>query len=79
MYSQSNIIAKTYREYTTTKLLTMEFIHNFYRLDRLLDDLTPQQLWEFASTKIEGLPDELPLHLIYLQISRVEHTGSRQW
>ena len=78
IYSQSNKIAKTYREYTTTKLLTMELVKNYHRLDRLLDELTPEQLLDFATTRIEGLPKELPLHLIWVQIC-IQLEGLSHW
>jgi predicted unusual protein kinase regulating ubiquinone biosynthesis (AarF/ABC1/UbiB family) len=69
IYAQSTKIARTYREYTTTKLLTMELIKNYYRLDRLMDELTPEQLLDFATTKFEGLPRELPLQLVWTQVA----------
>jgi predicted unusual protein kinase regulating ubiquinone biosynthesis (AarF/ABC1/UbiB family) len=56
----------------------MEFVKNYYRLDRILDDLTPEQLWEFATTKIEGLPDNLPLHLVYTQVM-LQVEGLSRW
>jgi hypothetical protein len=69
IYSQSYKIARTYREYTTTKLLTMELVKNYYRLDRIMDELTPEQLLDFATTKIEGLPRDLPLQLVWIQLA----------
>jgi predicted unusual protein kinase regulating ubiquinone biosynthesis (AarF/ABC1/UbiB family) len=78
IYCQGTKIAKTYREYTTTKLLTMELVKNYYRLDRILDDLTPQQLMEFANTKIDGLPPELPLQLLWTQVAIV-FDGLSHW
>jgi predicted unusual protein kinase regulating ubiquinone biosynthesis (AarF/ABC1/UbiB family) len=69
IFSESNKIAKTYREYTTTKLLTMELVKNYYRLDRIMDELTPQQLLDFAGTKLEGLPRDLPLQLVWTQVA----------
>jgi hypothetical protein len=78
IYSQGTKIARTYREYTTTKLLTMELVKNYHRLDRILDDLSPEQLWGFAATKLEGLPDELPLHLVWVQLA-LELEGLSHW
>ena len=78
VYSQASKVAETYREYTTTKLLTMEYIRGYYRLDRLLDDLTPQQLWDFASTKVKGLPEHLSLQLIWIQIA-IQLEGLSHW
>jgi predicted unusual protein kinase regulating ubiquinone biosynthesis (AarF/ABC1/UbiB family) len=78
VYRQGTKIAKTYREYTTTKLLTMELVKNYYRLDRILDDLSPQQLMEFANTKLDGLPPELPLQLLWVQIAIV-FDGLSHW
>jgi predicted unusual protein kinase regulating ubiquinone biosynthesis (AarF/ABC1/UbiB family) len=69
VYSQGTKIAKTYREYTTTKLLTMEFVKNYHRMDRILDDLTPQQLMEFATAKVDGWHPEIPLQLVGIQIA----------
>ena len=66
LYSQAITVAKTYREYTTTKLLTMELIKNYHRLDRIFDELTPQQLWDFATTKLQGMPPEAPLQLLWI-------------
>jgi hypothetical protein len=78
IYSQASKVAETYREYTTTKLLTMEYIRGYYRLDRLLDDLTPQQLWDFASTKLKGLPEHLSLQPIWIQIA-IQLEGLSHW
>lgn len=55
-------IAKTYPQYTTTKVLTMELVKDYVRRDRLMDDLTPKEIWEFVNQKVEGIPPELPLH-----------------
>jgi predicted unusual protein kinase regulating ubiquinone biosynthesis (AarF/ABC1/UbiB family) len=78
IYSQGTKIARTYREYTTTKLLTMELVKNYYRLDRIFDEFEPQQLVEFATTKVEGLPPELPLQLVWAQIS-MQLEGLAHW
>jgi predicted unusual protein kinase regulating ubiquinone biosynthesis (AarF/ABC1/UbiB family) len=78
LYSQAEVIANTYREYTTSKLLTMELIKDYYRLDRIMDELTPQQIWDFATTKVKGLPDDLPLHLVWLQIA-LQVEGLSRW
>jgi predicted unusual protein kinase regulating ubiquinone biosynthesis (AarF/ABC1/UbiB family) len=78
IYSQSYKIAKTYREYTTTKLLTMELVKNYYRLDRMFDELTPEQLLDFATTKLEGLPRELPLQLVWTQLA-LQLEGLSHW
>jgi hypothetical protein len=78
IYAQSTKIAKTYREYTTTKLLTMELVKNYYRLDRIMDELTPQQLLDFATTKLEGLPRDLPLQLVWTQIA-LQLEGLAHW
>jgi predicted unusual protein kinase regulating ubiquinone biosynthesis (AarF/ABC1/UbiB family) len=67
IYSQTLHIARAHMQYTTTKLLTMELVKDYYRLDRVLDDLTPQDLWEIVTTKVEGYPDELPFHLLWSQ------------
>ncbi|MDY6835450.1 MAG: AarF/UbiB family protein [Chloroflexota bacterium] len=54
---QCMVIAKVYLEYTTKKLLTMEFIHDFVRVDEIFDKLTPDEIWEFVTMKIPGFPD----------------------
>ena len=69
IYRQSNYVARVYPEYTTTKLIVMELVKDYHRLDRLLDELTPQQLLEFATTQIDEYPPGLPLQLFYSQIS----------
>ena len=69
IYRQTNYVARVYSEYTTTKLIVMELVKNYHRLDRLMDELTPEQLLEFATTKIEGYSPDLPLQLVFSQIS----------
>jgi predicted unusual protein kinase regulating ubiquinone biosynthesis (AarF/ABC1/UbiB family) len=69
VYRQTNHIARVYSEYTTTKLIVMELVKNYYRLDRLMDELTPEQLLEFAATKVERYPQELTLQLIFAQVA----------
>ena len=67
VYGDYTKIAKTYRDYTTNKLLTMEYVRGLHRLDRVLDELTPEQLFELASLKVKGFPPELPIQLIWVQ------------
>jgi hypothetical protein len=69
IYSQTNYIAEIYPQYTTTKLIVMELVTNFHRMDRLLDELTPEQLLDFATTKVEGYPSDLPLQLAFAQVA----------
>jgi hypothetical protein len=69
IYRQTNYVARVYSEYTTTKLIVMELVKNYHRLDRIIDELTPEQLLEFATTKIEGYSPDLPLQLVFSQIS----------
>jgi hypothetical protein len=69
IYQQTNHVARVYPEYTTTKLIVMELVKDYYRLDRLMDELTPQQLLEFATTKIEGYSEDLPLQLVFSQVA----------
>lgn len=78
LHCQSTKIAKTYREYTTTKMLTMEFVHNFYRLDRIMDELTPQQLLDFATTKLKGLPESISIQLMWAQVA-LQLEGLSRW
>jgi len=58
-------IAKVYPEYTTTKLLTMEFIHGIIRVDDLFDKLEPEELWDLFTLEIPGFKD-LPVHILIL-------------
>jgi predicted unusual protein kinase regulating ubiquinone biosynthesis (AarF/ABC1/UbiB family) len=69
IYQQANHVARVYSEYTTTKLIVMELVKNYHRLDRIMDELTPEQLLEFATTKIEGYSPDLPLQLVFSQIA----------
>jgi predicted unusual protein kinase regulating ubiquinone biosynthesis (AarF/ABC1/UbiB family) len=69
IYRQTNYVARVYSEYTTTKLIVMELVKNYHRMDRLIDELTPQQLLEFATTKIEGYSPDLPLQLVFSQMA----------
>ena len=78
VYRQCTKIARTYPQYTTTKLLTMELVKNFYRVDRMMDDLTPQQLLEFATTKVEGVPPEVPIPLVWA-MCRLAIEGTFHW
>jgi predicted unusual protein kinase regulating ubiquinone biosynthesis (AarF/ABC1/UbiB family) len=78
LYSQAEVVAQTHREYTTTKLLTMELVKNYYRLDRIFDELTPEALRDFANTKLNGLPPEIPLQLIWIQIA-IQIEGLSHW
>jgi predicted unusual protein kinase regulating ubiquinone biosynthesis (AarF/ABC1/UbiB family) len=55
-------IARTYPQYTTQKVLTMELVKDYLRRDRIFDDLTPEEIWQFLSQRVEGLPAEVPLH-----------------
>jgi predicted unusual protein kinase regulating ubiquinone biosynthesis (AarF/ABC1/UbiB family) len=69
IYRHTNHVARVYPEYTTTKLIVMELVKNYHRLDRLMDELTPEQLLEFATTKVEGYPQDLALQLVFAQIA----------
>ena len=69
IYQQTNHVAKIYPEYTTTKLIVMELVKNYHRMDRLLDELTPQQLLDFATTRVEGYPQDVPLQLAFSQVA----------
>jgi predicted unusual protein kinase regulating ubiquinone biosynthesis (AarF/ABC1/UbiB family) len=71
IYGQTNYVARTYPEYTTNKLLTMELVKGYYRLDRVLDDLGPEELFEIVNAKIDGYPAELPFHLLWSQACMV--------
>jgi hypothetical protein len=71
IFRQTNYVARVCPEYTTTKLIVMELVKNYHRLDRLIDELTPEQLLAFATTKVEGYPQGLPLQLVFAQIALV--------
>jgi predicted unusual protein kinase regulating ubiquinone biosynthesis (AarF/ABC1/UbiB family) len=77
LYGQVYKIARTYPEYTTTKLLTMELVKDYYRFDRIFDDLTPEEIWEMVNTKVDGLPVELPLQLAYVHGQMALNTMTR--
>jgi len=62
--SQAVKIARTYQDYTTTKLLTMELVKGYHRLDRIMDELTPEEVWGIFSTTYEGYPAHLPMHIL---------------
>ncbi|MDY6834112.1 MAG: AarF/UbiB family protein [Chloroflexota bacterium] len=63
-------IADVYTEYSTTKLLTMEFVHGFLRLDQMFTDLTPEETFEFLCQKVPGFSDDIPLQLLVCVGSR---------
>ncbi|MDY6833582.1 MAG: AarF/UbiB family protein [Chloroflexota bacterium] len=44
------VIAQVYLEYTSNKLLTMEFIPNLMRVDELFEKCTPDELWALLTT-----------------------------
>jgi predicted unusual protein kinase regulating ubiquinone biosynthesis (AarF/ABC1/UbiB family) len=56
----------------------MELVKDYHRLDRLLDELTPQQLLDFATMRLEGLSPEIPLQLIWSQIA-LQLEGLTRW
>ena len=58
-------IAEVYPEYTTSKLLTMEFVHNLVRVDELFDKLEPEEIWELLTTQVPGF-GSLPVHILLL-------------
>ena len=47
VYGKTQFIARPYLEYCTSKLLTMELVKNFVRIDRL-PDLAPEIIWHAA-------------------------------
>ncbi|MDY6835401.1 MAG: AarF/ABC1/UbiB kinase family protein [Chloroflexota bacterium] len=59
-------VAKVYFEHTTTKLLTMEFVHGFFRLDHLAEEATLDEIFDFVSYRIPEYPDDEPFHLFYI-------------
>jgi len=64
-------VADVYHEYTTTKLLTMEFVSDFVRLDEMFEALTPEETFEFLCQKVPGFSDEIPLQLLVCVGSRM--------
>ena len=68
------IIAKVFFEHTTTKLLTMEFVHGIVRIDDLFD-LPAEDIWEVITTKVPGMADDLPVHILVLGSRFPMHLG----
>ena len=66
-------IARVYREYTTTKLLTMEFVKGFVRVDRIFDEFTDEQIVDFVTWKPDWVPD-VPLAVITMAGSFMGYT-----
>ena len=62
LYSRNVKIAKVYPELSTKKLLTMELVEGFHRIDRL-PELEPDKLWDLLSTKLPEYPEEYPAQL----------------
>ncbi|MDY6834401.1 MAG: AarF/UbiB family protein [Chloroflexota bacterium] len=65
VYSRYMKIAQVYFDYTTTKLLTMEFVKGYVRWDDLLS-LSPDEIWELVTMRIPGYPEDEPAHFLYL-------------
>ena len=61
-FSQTVNVAGVYFEYTTDKLLAMEYVNGFYRIDRPTD-IGADKYWELMQTKLEGYPEHFPVHM----------------
>ncbi|MDY6835342.1 MAG: AarF/UbiB family protein [Chloroflexota bacterium] len=59
------IIADVYFEYTTSKLLTMEYVPDIIRIDEMFS-LTPEETFEVLTMKIPGFSDDLLAHILVL-------------
>ncbi|MDY6835443.1 MAG: AarF/UbiB family protein [Chloroflexota bacterium] len=59
------VIAEVYFEYTTTKLLAMEFVHGLTRIDDIFS-LPAEDIWELLTMKIPGFDDDLPAHVLVM-------------
>ena len=62
--AQCMYVARVHFEYTTTKLLTMEFVHDLVRWDEVFSRLSPEEIWDMASLRIPGFPDDIPAPLV---------------
>ena len=59
-------IARVYEQYTTKKLLTMEYVRGLVKISDLLFELSPEEVWDILSYKVEGLPPEVAGQVIIL-------------
>ncbi|MDY6835586.1 MAG: AarF/UbiB family protein [Chloroflexota bacterium] len=66
VYRENFKIAKVYFEYTTNKLLTMEFVKGFHRIDSMFEELSPNQIWEIFTQRVPEYPQDKPFHLYYV-------------
>ena len=66
VYRENFKIASVYFEYTTNKLLTMEFVKGFYRIDSMFEELTPDQIWQIYTQRVPEYPQDKPFHLYYV-------------
>ena len=55
-------IAQVYLEYTTDKVLVMELIKGFYRIDRP-NDIGVDRFWDLMQVKVPGYPEHFPVHM----------------
>ena len=62
VYSKVFKIADVYWDYTTSKLLTMELVKSYHRIDALMD-LPPEQIFEVLQVKFPEYSDDVPVHL----------------
>ena len=63
LYAQGIKVAEVYFDYTTEKLLTMELVKNFHRVDRLAE-MDPDKLWNLLNTKLPEFPEEFPFQVL---------------
>ena len=68
IYSQSIKIAKVHWDYTTPRLITMELIKNYHRLDSLLE-MDPDKLWDMLNWRISQYPKAYPIHLLWSTVA----------
>ena len=66
VYRENFKIATVYFEYTTNKLLTMEFVKDFHRIDSMFEELSPNQIWEIFTQRVPEYPQDKPFHLYYV-------------
>jgi len=64
IYSQTIKIAQVHWDYTTSKMIVMELIKNYHRVDNLLD-IDPDKLWDIVQWKIPQYPEERALHAFW--------------
>ena len=66
VYRKHIKVAEVYFEYTTNKLLTMEFVEGFFRIDNIANELTLDEVFDFVMYRVPEYPKDEPFHLFYI-------------